>query len=286
MALRPGRIHLLDSREKDKAFFNLHPPTTPSKSLNSIKSSALPGRSTRIIFHQGSSMEALEWRKRLREDMECNAGVKMLSFSSPENKIGGAKVISQEITVLEKPKEATFDLHLSKREFAWAKAARSSRRLTSTTQLMQKMFPPLSSRLLSADAIAVHESIVYMSAKLVLTDAWSSSCISGSFSNSIENYIRRLKVIESEFLRLETGYSALDIRMECHELEKHAMIIRFTRFHECGETDRAGWLIQTANGEVLQSLFHAAGSEVVPQKLIADCAVLMKLLKGLHILSL
>ncbi|KAG6528926.1 hypothetical protein ZIOFF_011118 [Zingiber officinale] len=275
MALRPGRIHLLDSREKDKAFFNLLPPTTPSKSLNSIKSSALPGRSTRIIFHQGSSMEALEWRKRLREDMECNAGEGCqnaeLFFTGKQNWWSKNK-----------------QLHRcsSKREFDWAKAARSRRRLTSTTQLMQQMFPPLSSRLLSADAIAVHESIVYMSAKLVLTDAWSSSCISGSFSNSIENYIRRLKVIESEFLRLETGYSALDVRMECHELEKHAMIIRFTRFHECGETDRAGWLIQTANGEVLHSLFHAAGSEVVPQKLIADCAVLMKLLKGLHILSL
>lgn len=86
--------------------------------------------------------------------------------------------------------------------------------------------------------------------------------------------------------RFETSYSAADIRTECHELEKHAMIIRFTRFHECEETDGAGWLIQTANGEVFQNLFHPAGSEVLPQKLIADCAMLMKLLEGLHILSL
>lgn len=86
--------------------------------------------------------------------------------------------------------------------------------------------------------------------------------------------------------RFETSYSAVDIRTECHELEKHAMIIRFTKFHECEETDGAGWLIQTANGEVFQNSFHPAGSEVLPQKLIADCAMLMKLLEGFHILSL
>lgn len=349
-----------------------------------------------------NSMEALEWRKpaskRFREDMECNAGVKMLSFSSPENKIGGAEVLSQdlaisitqnrscrtssaagnqtplkkqetvdcveepgtssplrtkcafqfnytqnnkvcgqhqeskysclsdsndkEITELEKPKDATFDLPLpsirfSERELDWAKAAnrivdkidaereesrvaRSRRRLTLTTQLMQQIFPPLPPRSLSAEAIALHESIVYMAAMLVLTDAWSSSCFPESISSQnlrggnmerkvcklFENYIRRLKVLESHFLRFETSYSAADIRTECHELEKHAMIIRFTRFHECEETDGAGWLIQTANGEVFQNLFHPAGSEVLPQKLIADCAMLMKLLEGLHILSL
>ncbi|WOK96434.1 hypothetical protein Cni_G05141 [Canna indica] len=100
--------------------------------------------------------------------------------------------------------------------------ARPQPRLALTTRLMQRIFPPMPSRFLKANATASHATNVYILAKLALIDACKLLCLSGD--NPIQNL--------ADGNICKEGYSTLYLGLECRFLEKHATIIRFARFHE------------------------------------------------------
>ncbi|KAA8547918.1 hypothetical protein F0562_004347 [Nyssa sinensis] len=141
---------------------------------------------------------------------------------------------------------------------------RPKKRLILTTQLMQQVFRPASAAILSADAAANYDSVVYFAARLALGDACSlKSSRSDSrlasntndlisekpktserfgeqyFSKIVEDFTSRAKKLETDFLRLDNRASILDIRVESQDLEKFSVINRFVRFHSRGQADAA-----------------------------------------------
>ncbi|KAL5987815.1 hypothetical protein ACLOJK_035569 [Asimina triloba] len=136
------------------------------------------------------------------------------------------------------------------------------RRLILTSQLMQQLFRSIPAAVLSTDATLGHESVIYFSAKLALDDACTGinshiqpngrNTLSDKLKNSetvgdqlllkiIEDFIGRVKKLDNDLLRLEKRASILDIRVECQDLERFAIINRFARFHGRGNApDAAG----------------------------------------------
>ncbi|WOK91641.1 hypothetical protein Cni_G00332 [Canna indica] len=167
-------------------------------------------------------------------------------------------------------------------------------RLALTTRLMQQIFP-LPSRLVKANATASHEKNVYIFARSALIDACKLMCFSRdnsiqnladgnmmfkepeqsekdrvcSFTNVVENCLKRLRKLENDFVRCKEGCSTLDLRMECHDLEKHSTIIRFARFHGEAQTEGGSYGVEisipTANSEALCQRHLTVDS--MPQKL-------------------
>ncbi|XP_057491302.1 uncharacterized protein LOC130777023 [Actinidia eriantha] len=142
---------------------------------------------------------------------------------------------------------------------------RLRKRLMRTTQLMQQVFSPAPAVILSADATSNYDSVAYYAAKLALGDACnlsscskSDSCLSSNghdmifevpktsgrideqyFSKIVEDFITRVKKLESDLFRLDEEASIVDIRVQYQELEKFSTINRFAKFHCRGQPDAA-----------------------------------------------
>ncbi|XP_044467673.1 uncharacterized protein LOC123197430 [Mangifera indica] len=143
---------------------------------------------------------------------------------------------------------------------------RSKRRLVLTTQLMQQLLRPAPESILSADMNSHYDSVIYSVSRLALGDACSltyfprngllefmdnSSMISekldtfeGTYeqqlSEVVEKLTNRVKKLENDFQRVEKAASIVDIRVECQELERFAVINRFAKFHIRGQVDISG----------------------------------------------
>ncbi|XP_051113481.1 uncharacterized protein LOC127239400 [Andrographis paniculata] len=142
------------------------------------------------------------------------------------------------------------------------------RRLVSTTQLMQQMFPPPPANILSSDARSEYESVAYSVSRLGLGDACRSVSFSSDselppdgvnlgpakrklkpdqlFAQAIDELSGKAKKLESDLSRLEKGISMSDLRVEHQDLEKHSTINRFARVHGRGPNYNA----ETASANV------------------------------------
>ncbi|GLU10963.1 hypothetical protein SLE2022_277370 [Rubroshorea leprosula] len=145
---------------------------------------------------------------------------------------------------------------------------RSKRRLILTTQLMQLLFNPAPWSILSTDATSHYDSVSYIASRLALGDACSLSYGVGNalqlpsdnsnmisekeklksfgkttdqkYSEVMEGFISRAKKLENDFQRMDKTASVIDIRVECQELERFAVINRFAKFHIRGQADNSG----------------------------------------------
>ncbi|VFQ80829.1 unnamed protein product [Cuscuta campestris] len=133
---------------------------------------------------------------------------------------------------------------------------RPKRRLTKTTQLMQQLFPPSPTVIISADAFSNCDSVVYFVARLALGDACNMTCdfhmqstagdmlygkveapgISGGkdLLNTMETFICRAERLHADIIRQEEQASFLDLKVESQNMEKLATINRLARFHSQG----------------------------------------------------
>ncbi|XP_076954010.1 uncharacterized protein LOC143628259 [Bidens hawaiensis] len=156
-------------------------------------------------------------------------------------------------------------------------APRPKRRIILATQLMQQLFPPPPSGLLSTEAILNHEAVAFYAARLALGDACNLvSCVSHRKSNlisnnskesekiddkskesgkiddkskeyekyddnrlseAVEDCVSKGKRVESDFSRLDKRASILDLRLEIQDVEKFSMINRFAKYHGRGQAD-------------------------------------------------
>ncbi|KAL9170508.1 hypothetical protein ABFS82_04G149100 [Erythranthe guttata] len=138
---------------------------------------------------------------------------------------------------------------------------RSKRRLGLTTQLMQQLFYPPPANILSADATSEYECVTYAVSRVALGDACRDVCHSSdlglsnggldmhsikdklngdpSFAKVIEELLGKAKKLETDILRLDKSASALDLRLECQDLEKFSVINRLFKLHSRGQTDNA-----------------------------------------------
>uniref|UniRef100_A0A2P2LL71 Uncharacterized protein n=1 Tax=Rhizophora mucronata TaxID=61149 RepID=A0A2P2LL71_RHIMU len=140
---------------------------------------------------------------------------------------------------------------------------RSKRRLILTTQLMQLLFHPPLTSLLSADAVSHYESVAYSAARSTLGDACTAYSSTGHdtlvpfncknllpekvktserisdeyLSKVMEDLVNRAKKIETDLFRLDKRTSISELRVECQELEKISVINRFAKFHGRAQTD-------------------------------------------------
>ncbi|XP_021766173.1 uncharacterized protein LOC110730662 isoform X6 [Chenopodium quinoa] len=130
-------------------------------------------------------------------------------------------------------------------------ALRAKRRLISTTKLMQLVFRPPPSTVLSVDASVEYEIVTYSTTKLALSDACSlanrtrTDCnMSQEFGNMNRNgrmvdclsdkateLFKRTKELETHMERLIKGISVVDILVQCQELEKFCHINHYARYH-------------------------------------------------------
>lgn len=142
---------------------------------------------------------------------------------------------------------------------------RSRKRLILATQLMQQILPPVPAKLLFEGSMMSYEKVIYYLTKLTLGEVCgvvsSLGSDSGSeletknmilektstprkmreemFSNIVENFVTRLRKLQSIFPRLDGGPSIVDYRMECQDVERGSIINRFAKFHGRGPTDGA-----------------------------------------------
>ncbi|RAL47112.1 hypothetical protein DM860_014006 [Cuscuta australis] len=130
------------------------------------------------------------------------------------------------------------------------------RRLTKSTQLMQQLFPPSPTVIISADAFSNCDSVVYFIARLALGDACNMTCdihmqstagdmlygkveapgISGGkdLLHTMETFICRAERLHADIIRQEERASFLDLKVESQNMEKLATINRLARFHSQG----------------------------------------------------
>ncbi|PWA73325.1 hypothetical protein CTI12_AA262000 [Artemisia annua] len=120
---------------------------------------------------------------------------------------------------------------------------RRKRRLSLTTQLMQLLFRPAPAVVLSEDATAHCDTVIFYAAKLPLGDACSLCSASGKnmtskssrdqdLSKTVQQFIDRRKRLEDELSRLEKGeLSILELSMDFQDLEKFSMVNRFAKRH-------------------------------------------------------
>ncbi|KAJ8773017.1 hypothetical protein K2173_028194 [Erythroxylum novogranatense] len=139
---------------------------------------------------------------------------------------------------------------------------RSRRRLILTTQLMQLLFPPPLTSILSTGAVSQYDGVANVVARSTLGHACSALCTridtllplqSGNllrekvktldrihdeyFLKIMEDLVRRAKRIENVVLRLDKSLSYSDLRLECQELGKFSVINRFAKFHGRSQAD-------------------------------------------------
>ncbi|GKV08840.1 hypothetical protein SLEP1_g20416 [Rubroshorea leprosula] len=147
---------------------------------------------------------------------------------------------------------------------------RSKRRLILTTQLMQLLFHAAPLSILSADATSHYDSVSYVASRIALGDACSLSCGVGKdlqlpsenrnsnmtfekekfrsnekasdqkYSQVMDEFISKAKKLENDFQRMDKAASVIDIRVECQEMERFAVINRFAKFHIRGQADNSG----------------------------------------------
>ncbi|PKU79508.1 uncharacterized protein LOC110105047 isoform X1 [Dendrobium catenatum] len=140
---------------------------------------------------------------------------------------------------------------------------RPKRRLVLTTQLIQQLFPPVPAKFLFQDSVMSYEKVIYYLTRLTLGEACSLISVLGNdsglqlesrntipekndtpkkkreefFLNIVDNFILRLRRLQSNFLRLEGGSTVVDFRMECQDVERGSIINRFAKFHGRGPVD-------------------------------------------------
>ncbi|URE16365.1 hypothetical protein MUK42_36904 [Musa troglodytarum] len=136
-------------------------------------------------------------------------------------------------------------------------ATQPRRRLILTTHLMHQLIPAVPSRMLNKEVISAYENVTFSIAKSALADVCSlisslgrdhhvhlekenmfsdnvTSCkkaVDHLCSKIMEVFIRRSKKLECDFSRLDKRSSVLNVRMECHELERFSLVNRLGKFH-------------------------------------------------------
>ncbi|CAI9752738.1 unnamed protein product [Fraxinus pennsylvanica] len=130
---------------------------------------------------------------------------------------------------------------------------RAKRRLIFTTHLIQQVFRPAPTVILSADASSNYDFVAYFAARLTLGDACSLAANSQfpsdssdkspeklktskrtgayDFSKVAEGFISQMKILKGNMLRLDKSLSITDTRAEAQELEKFSIINRLAKFH-------------------------------------------------------
>ncbi|KAJ0981982.1 hypothetical protein J5N97_010237 [Dioscorea zingiberensis] len=153
---------------------------------------------------------------------------------------------------------------------------RPRRRIILTTQLMQLLFPPVPTAILTAEAHSCYENLTYFVARSALSDA-CSSCVdlhSGNMTSGrihtseessehillkfMEGAIGRSRKLESDLSRLDKRMSILDLRVECQELERFSIINRLGKFHGRSQAD----------GVESSSTSEAAPRRIYPQRYV------------------
>lgn len=143
---------------------------------------------------------------------------------------------------------------------------RSKRRLILTTQLMQQLVCPAPRSILSADVILHHDSVIYYISRLSLGDACNFQCCTRNdllvstdnsnmafeklktndgtdgqqLSEVVDELSARAQKLENDIQRVEKTASPVDVRVECQELERFAVINRFAKFHIRAQADASG----------------------------------------------
>ncbi|KAK1384222.1 hypothetical protein POM88_021957 [Heracleum sosnowskyi] len=137
---------------------------------------------------------------------------------------------------------------------------RARRRLSLTRQIMQLLFPPPPAMILS-EANSNNETVVYTAARRALGDTCSlmsgleshdSPSIQANLHNRktsdnpeqntsqvMENFMARVRNLETELSRLDKKASVSDLRMEVQDVEKISIINRFAMFHSRLQADGA-----------------------------------------------
>ncbi|GJT91999.1 hypothetical protein Tco_1080844 [Tanacetum coccineum] len=120
---------------------------------------------------------------------------------------------------------------------------RRKRRLSLTTQLMQLLFRPAPAIVLSEDATAHCDTVIFYAAKLSLGDACSLCSASSKnmtskssrdqdLSKTVRKFFDRKKRLEDELSRMEKGkLSIMELSMDFQGLEKFSMVNRFAKRH-------------------------------------------------------
>ncbi|KAL5807930.1 hypothetical protein ACOSQ3_028621 [Xanthoceras sorbifolium] len=177
---------------------------------------------------------------------------------------------------------------------------RTKRRLILTTQLMQQLFCPAPENILSADAASHYDTVTYFVSKFTLGDACSltyrtrndlllprnnsnmipeklktfEGSVDQQLPEVVENLTARGKKLENDFQRVVNGTSMVDIKVECQELERFAVINRFAKFHIRGQADSSG--TQSSSGT----------QRPLPQRYVTAVPMPRNLPEGLHCISL
>ncbi|KAK6920972.1 hypothetical protein RJ641_014650 [Dillenia turbinata] len=141
---------------------------------------------------------------------------------------------------------------------------KSKRRLVLPTQLMQQLLKAPPAAILFSDARLNNDCVTYFVSRLALGDACSlassgsDSSVPGGrinllsekltaserigdqhVSKVVGDFMDTVKKMENEVLRLDKRGSILDVRVECQDLEKFAVINRFAKFHGRGQHEGA-----------------------------------------------
>ncbi|KAJ0973968.1 hypothetical protein J5N97_015933 [Dioscorea zingiberensis] len=131
---------------------------------------------------------------------------------------------------------------------------RPRKRLILTSQLTQLLLPPAPAAILAAEANSSYESLTYFVARSALGDACSSiSCSDGCscgmesprhprkvgmiFFSEVEGFVERCSKLENALSRLEKRSSLLDLRVECQDLERFAIINPVRQVPWWGQSD-------------------------------------------------
>eukprot|EP00250_Pteridium_aquilinum_P018489 c24114_g1_i1 orf=2-6367(-) len=138
-------------------------------------------------------------------------------------------------------------------------SSRAKRRLRFTTQLMQQLIPPLSSRLMHGNTLVDNECATFSLAKDALEDACrlvnSTKREAGSaqdtsekknmplrglqagtwsMARGVETFMERGKALDSELARVDSSTSASELGSKVYELERMEIVNRLAGHHGTG----------------------------------------------------
>ncbi|KAJ0973890.1 hypothetical protein J5N97_015855 [Dioscorea zingiberensis] len=154
---------------------------------------------------------------------------------------------------------------------------------TSNRLIEKLLLPPAPAAILAAEANSSYESLTYFVARSALGDACSSiSCSDGcsctgvhrrnrwhgksktsekggdDIFSEVEGFVERCSKLENALSRLEKRSSLLDLRVECQDLERFAIINRLGKFHGRGQSD----------GVESSSAFDSAPRRIFPERYV------------------
>ncbi|XP_038725285.1 uncharacterized protein LOC120016533 [Tripterygium wilfordii] len=260
--------------EKHLSALNVLPPDAASQSV------AIMRQKKRKI----ATIEPLPWHK---EVIEGFRGLQTICMAEQE----WAQATNRLIEKLQYEVEIIEDVQQS---------LRSKRRLIMTTQLMHQLFRPAPATLILADVTSHYESVSYFVSKLAVGDACSlANCARNSllvpadddnmeklkdtkkrsdqqFSEIVEELIGRANKLENEFQRLDKSASIVDLRLECQDLEKFAVINRFAKFHSHSRAQ-----VDTSGAS-----FPSGAPRSFPQRYVAALPMPRSIPEGVQCLSL